>query len=361
MKVLFVGRSTLYTVFGGDSVQMQSTAKYLRILGVTVDIKLTNDVIDYEHYDLLHFFNIIRPADILKHVRKSRKPYVVSTIFVDFSAYEQKNRQGIVGLLSRVFSSDRMEYFKTLGRWLKNGNAIGSIEYLFSGHRASVIKVAEKATLLLPNSLSEYERFKKHYQIDCPFKVVYNGIDTEIFLPEEDDKNRNLKQILCVGRIEGNKNQLNLIRALNNTEFELYIIGKPAPNHTNYYEKCRAMAGHNIHFLGFLPHEELSAFYPKTKVHVLPSWNETCGLSSLEAAYSGCNIVVTDKGDTAEYFGKDAWYCDPASPESIYAAVKDAAESPANTNLRQKIKDKLNWQQTAHDTLHAYHSVLNAC
>jgi len=32
---------------------------------VYVDILLTNQTIDYSQYDLLHFFNIIHPADIL--------------------------------------------------------------------------------------------------------------------------------------------------------------------------------------------------------------------------------------------------------------------------------------------------------
>ena len=38
------------------------------------DIKLTNEKIDYSKYDLLHFFNITRPADILYHLEKSSLP-----------------------------------------------------------------------------------------------------------------------------------------------------------------------------------------------------------------------------------------------------------------------------------------------
>ncbi len=83
MKVAFISRATLYTSPGGDTKQLEETAAGLRLMGVQVDVFLANEKIDYSSYDLLHFFNIIRPADVIAHVRKSRKPYVVSTIFVE--------------------------------------------------------------------------------------------------------------------------------------------------------------------------------------------------------------------------------------------------------------------------------------
>jgi len=359
MKILMIARSTLYEVFGGDSVQIESTAKYLRKDGIEVDIKLTHEKLHYDHYDLLHFFNIIRPADILKHVRKSKKPFVVSTIFVDFSEYEQNNRMGAVGQLTRFLSGDKLEYAKAIARWIKNGERIQSLEYLLCGHRFCVKKVAMKSSLLLPNSFSEYERFRKRYDIEVPFQVIYNGIDPEIISePGASLPLRNEKLVLCVGRIEGNKNQLNLIRALNNSEYTLYIIGKPAPNHARYFEACKKEAAANIQFKGFVQPAALSDFYRQAKVHALPSWNETCGLASLEAAYHGCNIVITDKGDTAEYYGKHAWYCNPTDPASIFNAVDAAAKAPLQQDLKQKIEQIYNWEKAATDTIKAYRRVL---
>ncbi len=59
----------------------------------------------------------------------------------------------------------------------------------------------------------------------------------------------------------------------------------------------------------------------------MPSWFETTGLSSLEAAAMGCNIVITRKGDAYEYFGDYAYYCDPESPDSIFKAIEKAASN----------------------------------
>jgi glycosyltransferase involved in cell wall biosynthesis len=91
---------------------------------------------------------------------------------------------------------------------------------------------------------------------------------------------------------------------------------------------------------------------------VLPSWFETTGLSSLEAAAMRCNIVITDKGDTTEYFEHYAFYCDPASPESIYSAVNNAATSDFDERLYKKIYSQYTWLQTSERTLEAYKETL---
>lgn len=357
MKVLFLARATFFKVFGGDTVQAKSTAKYLEKLGVDVDIKLVNEEIAYSKYDLIHVFNATRPADVLRHLKKSGKPYVLSTIYVDFSESEKKQRNGMSKLAARMLSPDQLEYLKAVIRMLKNGEMVQSPEYLFVGHWQSVRKLARNAAMLLPNSHSELRRFQKRYNVSTPAKVIYNGID-EDFFPVSRNTAKNDKLIICVARIELSKNQLNLIKALNNTDFQLKIIGKPAPNHMDYYDACKQAAGDNVTFEGFVPQEQLYVHYKEAKVHVLPSWNETCGLTSLEAGWYGCNIVVTRKGDTEEYYDGSAWFCEPDDIKSIRRAVIAASESPVNNNLTQKIKTTYNWKVAAEQTLRAYQAVL---
>ena len=361
MKVVFITRSTLYKVYGGDTVQIKATAKYLQQMGVEVDICLCDEQINYTQYDLIHFFNITRPADVIFHARKSGKPYVVSTIFVDFSSYERANRSRTMTLLGKFISSDSIEYLKVIGRWIKNGESIRSQEYILQGHRKSVRMVAEHASMLLPNSESEYTRFVEKYGTCNAHQVIYNAVDPEDFSvsdlqlqgKREDDL------VICVARIEGRKNQINLIRALNNTSFRLLIIGDPAPNHISYYRECKSLAADNVQFIDFMPQQELLPYYLKAKVHALPSWNETCGLSSLEAAYAGCNLVISPDGDTREYFNDQAWYCDPAEPQSILKAVMKAAEAPVQLSLHHKIVSEYNWHESARQTAMAYEKVMH--
>ena len=97
MNILFIARSTLYEVSGGDTIQIIKTAEELRKLGVVVDIKLSNEKnINYGQYDLLHFFNIIRPSDIIAHIDKCNKPFVVSSIYLLYEDFE--NNTSIKGV-----------------------------------------------------------------------------------------------------------------------------------------------------------------------------------------------------------------------------------------------------------------------
>jgi glycosyltransferase involved in cell wall biosynthesis len=337
MKVAFISRASLFSDKGGDTVQIVNTAAELRMLGVEVDIFLADQKPDYNKYDFLHFFNIIRPDDILPHISRSRLPFVVSTIFVDYSEYEKKARRGPSALLFRFLSPDLIEYLKALARFMANGVKIKSRYFLLNGQKKSIRKIVRMTQMLLPNSNSEYNRLSRAYNIQKKYKVIPNGIDKILFTPGTNEITRDERLILCVARIEGRKNQLNLIRAIVDTPYRLVLIGAVATNQIDYYEQCKKAAGPNIEFIDFLEQKLLLDYYRKAKVHVLPSWFETTGLSTLEAAAMGCNIVITRKGDAYEYFENDAYYCDPESKDSIFQAVDHAARNNIPEGLSLKV------------------------
>jgi len=358
MKVAIIVRSTLYSVPGGDTVQVVQTCRYLIALGIEVEIKLADEMIAYDRYDLLHFFNIIRPADILHHSKKAAKPFVISTILVDYSEFDKHHRKGAASIIG-FLPGDGIEYIKTMARWLLGRDHLSSISYIWKGQRKSIIEILQRATLILPNSESEYRRVVNTYAHPVKYVVVHNGIDPALFKPDRSVK-KDDKLVLCVARIEGIKNQLNLIKGLNNTSFKVLIIGAHAPNQAAYYRECVDSAAANITFINHVPQDRLVEYYQLAKVHILPSWFETTGLSSIEAAAMGCNIVITDKGDAKEYFGTDAFYCDPGKPETILEAVKKAGLAPCNELLKDKILEKYTWAQAASQTLKAYQSAISA-
>lgn len=357
MKVALITRSTLHSVPGGDSIQVSQTANHLRKLDVDADILLTHEKIDYKNYDLFHFFNITRPADILTHISKIKKPFFISPLLVDYSEYDKLFRKGFSGFILKNFSPFANEYIKTMARWITGKDKLQSKQYAWKGQKKSMREVLQKAAAILPNSMAEELALKKIFSFEKPVFIIPNGIDTALFKTDHTTaKDKSL--VLCAARIEGLKNQLNLIRALNNTEYRLILAGAAAPNQKRYYEQCRKEAAGNIIFKDHMPQEMLIGLYKKAKVHVLPSWFETCGLSSLEAAAMGCNIVITDKGYTKDYFADDAFYCDPADPSSIFNAVQKAAQSEIKLNLVEKIQQQYTWEQAAIKTLEAYKKVI---
>lgn len=359
MKTAFITRSTLFASPGGDTIQVLQTARFLRQQGIDVDILRTNDSIRYADYDLLHFLNLTRPADILFHINRCKKPFVISPILVDYSEYDRQHREGLAGRVLRRFSPHGNEYIKTCARWIARRDTLQSKAFLWKGQFSSIREIIQRAAMVLPNSISEYERLSRIYQVKKEYAVVPNGVDETMFYPG-DEAQRNPRLVLCAARIEGIKNQLNLIRALNGTHFTVLMAGAPALNQKEYYQQCRKEAANNIFFNDHLPQDQLLNLYRQARVHVLPSWFETCGLSSLEAAAMGCNLVITDKGYTRDYFQNDAVYCHPEDPSSIHDAVVQAASQPTNKNLQDRILTQYTWRNAARLTASAYQKILSA-
>ena len=356
MKVLMLARPNLLSYPGGDTTQILNTAQEIEKMGIQCEINPSK--IDYALYDIVHFFNIIDPEDIIGHLKHLQCPFVLSTIYCIYDEYDRSHRSKLASLAYKIFSRNGIEYLKTMAKWAIKGEPLSTYEFIWLGHKRSIQKILKNAACLLPNSESEYRRLYNDMKIERPYLVVPNGVNLDFFTPKE---SYSRKTVLCVGRIEGCKNQLNLIKALSGLEIQVYIVGQPAKNQLDYFQKCKAAAGSNIHFTGFVPQQELIDYYLQAKVHALPSWFETTGLSSLEAARMGCNTVVADKGDVKDYFGDDTFYCDPENPDSIRNAVLKAYNAPYNEKLAKRIEQEYNWQNAAKKTIEGYHFALKNC
>jgi glycosyltransferase involved in cell wall biosynthesis len=276
---------------------------------------------------------------------------------VEYAEQARFYRNSFKYKLLSFFDKNSQEYIKCVARSFRRQEKIISKKYLFMGHARAIAYILKRCSLLLPNSQSEYERLKRDFPETGSYCVVPNGVDTDIFyMPVRDEVRGN--KVLCAARIEPQKNQLNLIKAIRGTPYLLTLAGAVAPNHQYYYRQCREAAGANVRFAGLCSAGEMAKMYREHRVHVLPSWFETTGLSSLEAAACGCSIVVTDKGDTRAYFGDHASYCDPSDADSIREAISEAMHQPGQYQLLDEIKDRYNWKVAARETVKAYQHAL---
>lgn len=367
MRVLFQSRTTLFTVPGGDTIQITKTREYLERLGITVDISTELEP-DVSGYDVVHLFNLVRPQEVYLqalNAKRQGKKVALSTIYVSYAEYEKKVRGGFAGLLAKMLKPGYVEYLKIAARAIKNREINkGTAIILLRGYQTLQKSILNMSDVLLPNSLSEMQRVITDFSAASAKKmvVVPNAVDKNLFAAELAPLSSDIENyrgcVLCVARIEELKNQLNLVRAMKHLPWQLVLIGKPAPNHTAYFERIKNEAGPNIHILGEVEHSSLPEFYQAARVHILASWMETTGLSSLEAGAMGCNLVITDKGDTREYFGEYAFYCEPDSVDSIRAAIRKAYESPVDTGLREHILHNFIWEKTADETLKGYRLAL---
>ncbi|MBD8512231.1 glycosyltransferase family 4 protein [Photobacterium sp. CAU 1568] len=367
MKVLFITRHTVFSGPGGDTIQLKKTAEFLSALGVDVTIATEKNP-DFNGYDLIHFFNLRNPQDILANVRRAKKnriPSVLSTIWGSYYECDQKNRSGLAGFISRNIGEYKVEYLKAVARIFSNKNfSKDMIPYFVKGHWDSQKEIVDSVDILLPNSKTELIRVRK--DMNAPEKdgfVVVNAVDTSVFDFQTVEVSEKFKKfegcLLCAARVEIRKSQLDLIKAINNTPYKLVIVGKPSPNSIEYYNECKKIAGENVHFISHVEQSELAQLYKVSKAHALISWMETPGLSSLEAGVMESNILVTDRGDTEYYFGDYAIYSEPGDIKSIQRGIEKVMTMDFDSKLRDKILTEYTWEKTAEQTFNAYKKCLD--
>ena len=360
-------RVTLFEVPGGDTILIMKTKEYLEKLGIKVDVS-TELQPDLKEYDIVHLFNLIRPQEVYsqaKNAKKQRKKVILSPIYHSYIEYDRKGREGLTKLLANLFESSQVEYMKVLARAIRNKEFHrGTLTLLMRSYGRLQKKILNLVDLFLPNSQAEMNRINKDFGLeDFPYFIVPNAVDVNLFTNSNIKINKELEKfrdcVLCVARIEGSKNQLNVVRAIKNLPYNLVLVGKVAPNHKAYFAKIKMETANtkNIYILGRVDSSLLPQLYSLAKVHVLASWFETTGLSSLEAGIMSCNLVITDKGDAKEYFGDYAYYCEPNSVDSIRQAIMKAYESPVNPKLREHILNHYTWEKTAEKTLEAYRKI----
>jgi glycosyltransferase involved in cell wall biosynthesis len=340
-----------------------------------VDAKISPELTpDLNDIDAVHLFGIVRPQETWLQARNARrqgKPVFLSTVYCDFWEFERMARSGPVGWIARHSNRDVMEALKAAGRGLNNREwSRGSLALFFLGFSRMQREVVALSSLLLPDSRSEWMRICQDLALDPAdnrVTVVPNGFDTSTLAAIIADEvppphlAHFANCVLCVARIEGRKNQPHLIEAVRGTDITLVLAGPATGNQSRYVKRVQdaANALENVYVLDAVTPEEKAWLYSLAQVHVLPSWMETTGLSSLEAAVAGCAIVVSPNGDTYDYFGDDVEYCDPSSPSSIREAILRAqARGPSDT-LARRIRSNYTWERSAQATYNAYLRVLD--
>jgi glycosyltransferase involved in cell wall biosynthesis len=368
MRVLFINsRLDAEQNPGGDTIQAQKTRAALEELGVEVMTRGPYELDNLPACDLVHIFNMQEPEPA-------------------WAAMQVLQRQGMPVLLSSIYWDMLAHWFEMAvegnGRWSQIAHLVGKnntrpvyigwqrLKSPTNARWRTQRRLLAQARRVLPNSQSEADLLQHTFAFGRSFQAkvddIPNAIDTSLYEPLP-APSQNFWQkyglrdfVLQVGTVYPAKNQLAVIEALYDLPVPLVFIGKVLEPYAEYAAQCqaRAAARGNVLFLDHIPHDELPGIYALAAVHVLPSWRETPGLVSLEAAAAGCRIVTTSIGSTHDYFGEDAWYCYPNDLPSIRQAVEKALAAPSSTRLRQRILAQYNWRATAVATLASYQKAL---
>lgn len=348
MRILFVCRSNLFSQPGGDTVQVEQTAAHLKKHGVDVQIQTKGFYKDYRKFDLLHFFNLGRPADVLPYLKRNHPPLICTAIYIDYSVVPKTLHTSRQGKWLSLISRNAQEYAKTIARGLKGNDRFPPLRFLLKGHKRSVQEVLNKCIHLIIASQTELSLLTTHFRYQGAHSKIALG--TEHLKPHQHTEKQ--AAVLCVARFEALKNQLTLIQAQASGNWPLLLVGDAAKNQSGYLAECKAKATENVTFQSFTTGAPLRELYATYKVHALPSFYETTGLATLEALLSGAQVVCGTGGAQQELFKEIAFFCDAADPASVNNAVKRALKSEEDHSTW--VRQNFSWNTAAEKLLSIY-------
>lgn len=354
MRVLFYTRKDYLINSGGDTIQLLKTKEYLERLNVKIDI-VNDEFYSSNNYDLIHIFNCLPIYHVERFIKRNAgKKIIISPIYWDLTEYKEKVLSK-VSVRRRVLNyiDDKKNIFL---QKLKN-----NVYKFFNNDFEEKFRFClNSANIILPNSQREKKFFDEKYGLNEKTFVVPNGIDVNIKPANYENLKIKYKLpdkfVLSVGRIEYRKNQLMLLQCAQKLKLNVILVGSINHKEKKYYQKLKR---YNFLHIPYLNQNELFSLYNKSMMHVLPSWFETPGLATLEAAYNGAQIITTDRGCTKEYFDDFAFYCSPDNISSLEMAINELLEQPKDiAKLKEKIINNYTWEVAAKKTLEAYNIVL---
>ncbi len=168
--------------------------------------------------------------------------------------------------------------------------------------------------------------------------------------------------ILSLSTCEPRKNLINIIRAYDNlrqrcSEFKncpLVIVGGQGWKQGAAKRAWRqSVYRSDIHWLGYLPANELPVLYNLASLIVYPSFYEGFGLPVLEAMTCGRPVITAATTALPEVVGTAALLVDPADSQALSRAMEQVltnyhlAEQLAQAGLQQA--SQFSWQKTAQE------------
>ena len=154
--------------------------------------------------------------------------------------------------------------------------------------------------------------------------VIYNGRDATPFHAAEKEP-----FVLSAGRLwDEAKNLATLERVAPRLPWPVYVAGDDrAPG--------AAAAGADVRHtrpLGRLDEPAMADWLARAAVYALPARYEPFGLSALEAALSGCALVLGDIESLREVWGEAACFVPPDDADALSRTIRWFTDSPARRN-----------------------------
>lgn len=169
---------------------------------------------------------------------------------------------------------------------------------------------------------------------DLPMKVIYNGINTEIFCPDNKIREPNEPcRLLYVGawkQLKGVDLLAPIMEKLGKG-FKLYYTGGPT------VKKNRLSMPSNMHDLGRLSESEVISAMQNADIFIFPSHSEGLPLATIEAMACGLPVIGLQRSSVTEVVshGVNGMLCPHDDIPALVTAVHQLAE---NRHIHQDMR-----------------------
>ncbi|MBN2829809.1 MAG: glycosyltransferase family 4 protein [Candidatus Cloacimonetes bacterium] len=255
------------------------------------------------------------------------------------------------------------------------------IENKYDGFRMFYIKkivpfFLKKAPVVMAISKNTADDMVNFYHFDRNrIEINYNGYNEKAFNSQhpteavKEEYSLNKPYLLYIARIEHpGKNHLRLIRAFEmlpqsiREYYDLVFAGSDwngAKVVHDYAEKSEVKD--SIHFLGFVPDDDLPPLYCGAELYVFPSLYEGFGIPLVEAMASGVPCICSDRSSLPEVGGDAVRLFNPETVDSIAQTI---AEVLGNDELKADMRRKgftmikrFSWKRHVEKIISSYENI----
>jgi glycogen(starch) synthase len=197
----------------------------------------------------------------------------------------------------------------------------------YNEYQARVAAGLAASHLVVAPSHAMRDALDFHYKEKADCIVIRNARDARLFSPGE-----KFPLIFTCGRIwDEAKNFQALDRVAPEIEWRIAVAGD------SWHPTGEPVALQNVCCLGKLPTPEIARQFSHAAIFVLPARYEPFGLSALEAALSGCALVLGDIPSLREFWDAAAIFVSPDDANALSRALNYLI---ANPELREALASR---------------------
>jgi glycosyltransferase involved in cell wall biosynthesis len=229
-------------------------------------------------------------------------------------------------------------------------------------------KVARTLSRIITVSKSSMNDIGRDFNIPLKrFKVVPNGIDTDLFHPIPEikrEKNRIIVTSSAETPLKGLRYLLEAVAEISTTrKIKLIVVGTLRKNGETERLLTKLGIKECVTFTGRIENDAFVQHYAKAFLAIVPSVYEGFGFPAGEAMACGLPVISTTGGALPEVVGNAGVLVPPANPGALVKAILTLMDHPEKAKQMgragfNRVRDLFTWKRAAEKTVEAYRETI---